>query len=142
MNTYTIETIEAGMTASFTQTVTAEWFEHFLAISGDDNPLHTDEAFATERGYRDRVLYGLCTAALYSCLAGVYLPGKYCLLQQCDVSFVKPVFAGDVLTVSGSVQEVDERFARVKIKAEIRNAEGEKVSRATLYCGFLKEGTK
>ncbi|MBR5969860.1 MAG: MaoC family dehydratase [Lachnospiraceae bacterium] len=142
MNTYTIESIETGMTASFTQTVTAEWFEHFLAVSGDDNPLHTDAAFAKEQGYRDRVLYGLCTAALYSRLAGVYLPGRYCLLQQCDVSFVKPVFAGDVLTVSGTVQEKDERFARVKIKAEIRNAEGKKVSRATLYCGFLHAETE
>ena len=142
MNTYTIESIETGMTASFTQAVTEEWFDHFRAISGDDNPLHTDTSFAADCGYRDRVLYGLCTAALYSRLAGVYLPGKYCLLQQCDVSFVKPVFADDVLTVSGSVQEKDERFARVKIKAEIRNGEGEKVSRATLHCGFLQERTE
>ena len=139
MNAYTFTDIKEGMTASFTATVTEEWFDHFLAVSGDDNPLHKDAAFAGERGYKDRVLYGMCTAALYSRLAGVYLPGKYCLLQECDVSFVKPVFAGDVLTVTGTVKEADERFRRIKVRADIRNAAGEKVSRATLLCGFTKD---
>ena len=139
MNAYTLSDIEEGMTASFTTTVTEEWFDHFLAVSGDDNPLHTDAAFAAECGYEGRVLYGMCTAALYSRLAGAYLPGKYCLLQECEASFVKPVFAGDVLTVTGTVKEVDERFSRIRLRADIRNQKGEKVSRATLLCGFTKD---
>ena len=139
MNTYTIDTIQPGDTASFTRTVDEAWFAQFLAISGDDNPLHTDPDFAGARGFRGRVLYGMCTAALYSTLAGVYLPGKYCLLERCDAKFVKPVFAGDVLTVTGTVTEVDTRFGRIEIRADIRNGNGDKVSRAKLTAGFLDE---
>lgn len=139
MNTYTIDTIRTGDTASFTRTVDEAWFAQFLSISGDDNPLHTEASYAQAQGFRDRVLYGMCTAALYSTLCGVYLPGKYCLLERCDAKFVKPVFAGDVLTVTGTVTEVDTRFRRVEIKADIRNDRGEKVSRAKITAGFLDE---
>lgn len=139
MNTYTIDTIQTGDSASFTRTVDEAWFSQFCAISGDDNPLHTDVSFATAQGFGDRVLYGMCTAALYSTLAGVYLPGKYCLLERCDAKFVKPVFAGDVLTVTGTVTEVDTRFRRIEIRADIRNGNGDKVSRAKITAGFLDE---
>ena len=138
MNTYTIDTITTGTTATFTRTVDASFFDNFLAVSGDDNPLHTDEAYAKAQGFQGRVLYGMCTAALYSTLAGVYLPGKYCLLERVDSKFVRPVFAGDVLTVTGTVTEVDTRFKRIEIKADIRNGNGEKVSRAHLTCGILE----
>ena len=136
MNEHTIDTIHPGDTATFTRKADEAWFDLFRQITDDGNPLHTDTAFAHEQGFRDRVLYGMCTASLYSTLAGVYLPGKYCLLEQVDTKFVKPVYADDVLTVTGTVAEVDERFARVLIRAEIHNQHGEKVSRAKITAGF------
>ena len=137
MNTYTIDTIHVGDTASFTRKADEAWFDLFRQITDDGNPLHTEEAFAREQGFPGRVLYGMCTASLYSTLAGVYLPGTYCLLERVDAKFVKPVFADDVLTVSGTVTEVDERFHRIEIRAEIRNQNGEKVSRAKITAGFV-----
>ena len=137
MNTYTIDTIKTGDSATFTRKVDEAWFDLFRQITDDGNPLHTEEDYAHTKGFKDRVLYGMCTASLYSTLAGVYLPGKYCILERVDTKFVKPVYAGDVLTVSGTVTEVDERFARIEIKAEIRNQDGGKVSRAKITCGFL-----
>ena len=137
MNTYTIDTIKTGDSATFTRKVDEAWFDLFRQITDDGNPLHTEEDYAHAKGFKDRVLYGMCTASLYSTLAGVYLPGKYCILERVDTKFVKPVYAGDVLTVSGTVTEVDERFARIEIKAEIRNQDGGKVSRAKITCGFL-----
>ena len=137
MNEYTIETIKPGDSASFTRKADEAWFDMFRQITDDGNPLHVEEDFAHAQGFQDRVLYGMCTASLYSTLAGVYLPGKYCLLERVDAKFVKPVYVGDVLTVSGTVTEVDERFARIEVKAEIRNQNGEKVSRAKITAGFV-----
>lgn len=142
MNEYTIDTIHVGDSASFTRKADEAWFDLFRQITDDGNPLHVEENFAHAQGFKDRVLYGMCTASLYSTLAGVYLPGKYCLLERVDAKFVKPVYAGDVLTVSGTVTEVDERFARIEMKAEIRNQDGEKVSRAKITAGFVGEGSR
>ena len=87
--------------------------------------------------YRGRLVYGMLTASFYSRLVGVYLPGEKCLFRECDVQWPKPVYIGDTLTVTGKVSEIDERIHTVKIKAFIRNQNGEKVSRATLTVGVL-----
>lgn len=139
MNEYTIDTIREGDTAQFTRVMDEAFFAKFGEISGDDNPLHTDPLYAKSHGFPDRVMYGMCTASLYSTLAGVYLPGKNCLLLECDAKFVKPVYAGDTLTVTGIVQDIDRRANRISIKAAIRNQNDEKVSRAKIVAGFLQE---
>lgn len=88
-------------------------------------------------GYNDKLVYGMLTASFYSKLVGVYLPGEYCLFHECDVQWPKPVYIGDVLTVVGKVIEKNEQFRRIKIKAFIKNQNGDKVSRAVLTVGVL-----
>lgn len=46
-----------------------------------------------------------------------------------------PVYIGDILTVTGTVKEVDSQFRRIVIKAEMRNQDRVKVSRAKLMVG-------
>lgn len=124
--------------AEFSETVTSEMMQKFYEISGDDNPLHMDEAFAKEHGFNSRVVYGMLTASFYSRLAGVYLPGKYCLLHSVESSFKNPVFIGDTLTVTGYVKEKHEATRTLDIVATITNQNGKKVSKAKILAGFLK----
>lgn len=112
--------------------------EKFKAVSGDNNPLHTDENFAREKGFKSRVVYGMLTASLYSCLTGEYLPGRNCLLQSVHADFLSPVFIGDTLTVSGKITEKYDSVRQIIIKAVIRNQDGKKVSRAKIEAGVLK----
>ena len=100
--------------------------------------MHTDADYAKENGFKDALVYGLLTTSFYSTLAGVYLPGKHCLLQEVSAQFAKPVFVGDALTVSGKVAEVQETFRRIVIKARIVNQDGVTVNRATITAGVLK----
>lgn len=124
--------------AEFSVTVTTEMMQKFYEISGDDNPLHMDEEFARDKGFDSRVVYGMLTASFYSRLAGVYLPGKFCLLHSVESSFKNPVFIGDTLTVSGFVKEKHEATRTIDIAATIINQNGKKVSKAKILAGFLK----
>ncbi len=135
MNEYTISDITVGTKASFTEEITEQKLSLFLSLTGDNNPLHCDSEHAKQKGYKDRVVYGMLAASLYSTLAGVYLPGKHCLLQEVSTKFRKPVFVGDTLTVSGIVSHVSEAVGRITIKAETRNQNGEKVNSATIEAG-------
>lgn len=101
MNSYTLADISPGLTADFTLEVTAEKMALFYELTGDCSPIHMDEAYAQRRGYPGRVVYGMLGASLFSTLAGVYLPGEHCLLHGVECKFARPVFIGDVLTVSG-----------------------------------------
>ena len=139
MNHYMFEEIIENKTnAEFQVEITDKMMEYFYHISDDDNPMHMDSEYAKERGYKDRIVYGMLTASFYSKLVGVYLPGEYCLLQEVKTSFYNPVYVGDVLTVSGVVVEKNESVQRLVIKAKIVNQDGKRISKAEIKVGCLK----
>ncbi len=135
MNTYTWDQLSVGMKASFEATFTDEMAHEFARISGDVNPLHTDREYALAAGFRAPVLFGMLTSSLYSQLVGVYLPGKYALLEGIDLDFNSPVFAGDVLVVQGEIIFMSESFRRLEIKANIRKLDRKLVSKAIIRVG-------
>ena len=139
MNEYRITDISAGHQESFSVTVTEDTMAKFRAITGDINPLHVSDEFAKEKGFPQRVVYGMLTASLISTLGGVYLPGKYCLIQGVEVRFAKPVFIGDVLEVTGEAVKVDRDLRYLEIKVTIRNQRNEKVLRGLLKAGVMDE---
>lgn len=138
MKEYRFEDLSEGMSESFTVTITEKMVNDFLCDIDDTNPLHVDSDFAKEQGYKERVVYGMLTNAMLSKLVGVYLPGKYCLLQGVETKFLRPVYIGDTLTVTGTVDELHASVKRMSVKAVIVNQDGKKVCKAKVETGFLK----
>ncbi len=142
MNEYTLSDINVGMKVSFQKEITGEMENAFRELSGDVNPLHYDDDYAMEIGggkYPSHVTFGMLTASMYSTLAGVYMPGKYSLIHSFDeLKFLKPVFAGDVLTVSGEVFDKEEQLGLIRVSAEIRNQSGKCVSKAKMKILVLR----
>ncbi len=139
MNAFSYRELEIGHTESFSVQITEEQMDLFLRLSGDENPLHQDVWFARENGFASKVVYGMLTASFYSTLAGVHLPGRNCLLQEIGIKFTKPVFVGDVLTVSGRIEEKVDAYEILIIKAKITNQNNQPVSRAVMKVGVLHE---
>lgn len=138
MNEFKFEDIKLNMKEEFEVVVTEKMQNDFREISGDINPIHSDDNFAKEKGFKGKLVYGMLTASFFSKLVGVYLPGKNCLFQECkDIMFHNPVFIGDKLNVIGEVKEIDERFKRITIKAIIRNENNIKVASAKLIVGVI-----
>ena len=135
MNEYRYEDIETGHKESFTVSVTEDMMKSFCDMTGDINPLHSDEDYAKSKGHPGRVAYGMLTASLLSTLAGVYLPGRNSLIHEVKLKFAKPVYIGDTLTVEGVVEEKHDVYSLLVIKATIRNQNGDKVCRAKMQVG-------
>ena len=138
MNHYRLADLTPGVTESFTVTITEEMMAQFYAITGDNSPIHMDADYAAGRGYPGRAVYGMLGASFLSTLAGVYLPGEHCLLHGVDLKFAKPIFIGDTLTVTGVVDEVNDTFREITIKASIVNQDGKKVTRAVIRAGVAQ----
>lgn len=135
MNAYRWSELHTGLAHSFSVQITPEMMQEFLRLSGDNNPLHVDAAFAKESGFPGVVVYGMLTSALYSRMVGVYLPGRFCLLHGIQVDFSNPAFVGETLTVKAEIVHLNEAFRRIEIKASIEN--GEKViSKAKIRVGL------
>ena len=135
MNDYRFEDISQGQTERLTRRITGEMMEDFRALTGDENPLHTDAEAARERGFKDRVSYGMLTASFLSTLAGVYLPGRYSLIQSVEIKFAKPVYIGDELTVSGEITEKNDTYGLIFLKVTITEGSGKKVCRGKMQIG-------
>ena len=138
MKEYRFKDLVIGQAESFEYIVTEEKMKMFQGLTGDNNPLHTDSEYAFQHGFSNRVVYGMLSASLMSTLGGVYLPGRFCLIQQVECKFASPLYVGDVLTVKGTVKELNESVQQAVIKVEIRNQKSEKVVRGLLSVGFLE----
>jgi 3-hydroxybutyryl-CoA dehydratase len=139
MNNYKFEDIKIGLEESFRVKVDATKVEKFLEISEDINPLHTDIEYAKSKSFPGRVVYGMLTSSFYSTIVGVYLPGKYCILQSIDIQFLKPVFIDDTLKITGKVSYINEAYKQIEIKAVVTNQDNKKVSKATIRVGMIDE---
>ena len=138
MNHYTYEELEVGHLESFSYELNEEKMDLFKTITNDINPLHNDLEFAKEKGYSEKVVYGMLTTSILSTLAGVYLPGEKSLIHSVEINFTNPVFLSNCpLTVSGVITEKDDRFRVITIKYTITDIKGVKVSRGKVKVGFL-----
>ncbi len=137
MNSYTYDEIDIGTKESFTVKLTDEMLDRFREMTGDVNPLHNDGEYAVSKNYKGRVAYGMLTSSFLSTLAGVYLPGKYSLIQSVEIKFAQPVYPGDELCISGEVTEKNDTYRLIFLKVTIKNAEGKKVLRGKMQIQVL-----
>ena len=136
MTEYRWEDLHLGLKHAFSACFDEEMVQSFARLSGDVNPLHVDSQYALAAGFPEPVIFGMLTSALYSKLVGVYLPGKYALLQGIDIDFKAPCYAGERLDVEGEVIFLSDAFKRLELKATIRNEQHKLISRATIRVGF------
>lgn len=99
-------TLEVGDTGSFTKTITEADVVSFADVSGDHNPLHLDEEYASQTRFRHRIAHGILSAGLISAALANELPGLGTIFVELHVRFLKPVYLGDRLTAKLMVAEI------------------------------------
>ena len=118
------EQIEVGRHASFEHRITAEEVDRFAELSGDQSPLHMDDAYAAQTKYGRRLVHGLHVAALISRLCGMYIPGKRGLSLSQSFDYVNPAYIGDVLRVGVTVVQKHPASQTLTLKFEVMSEAG------------------
>lgn len=113
---YYLEDLTVGMSASTTATITAEMIDTFADITGDHNPIHVDEAYAKTTQFGGRIAHGALSASFISAVLGNELPGPGAIFVELNLRFRKPAMIGDEITAVATVDEINERTGRVKMK--------------------------
>jgi acyl dehydratase len=83
---------------------------NFAGVSGDFNPIHTDEEYAKETPFGRRVAHGLLVLAMLTGLrlrTGVFEGTLIAWLEIRRYRFLKPVFIGD--TIRGETEIAEKR---------------------------------
>ncbi|MBI2869774.1 MAG: MaoC family dehydratase [Chloroflexi bacterium] len=119
----TYQELNIGDRASLKKQITESDVFQFAAVSGDNNPLHLDEEYASRTRFQGRIAHGMLSASLISALIGTVLPGSGNIYVSQTLNFRAPVWFGDVIEAEVEVVEKMERF-RVRLRTVCRNQDG------------------
>jgi acyl dehydratase len=96
--------VTAGMRAQYRRVLLQADFDRFARLTGDDNPIHCDPAFAARSHFGATVAHGML---LYSCIAkglAELIPGPGAVQLEQTLMFPNPTFVGDPIEVSLAVE--------------------------------------
>lgn len=62
-----LDKIQIGMQESYTCIITEEQVVKFAELSGDKNPIHLDEQYASKSRYKKRLVHGLFLRIFFFC---------------------------------------------------------------------------
>lgn len=110
-----LEDLSVGQSAELVRTVREADIEAFAAVSGDNNPVHLDAAYAATTSFGERIAHGMLSAGYISAVIGTTLPGPGAIYMSQTLRFKRPVKIGDEVTARATITDIDEAKARVTL---------------------------
>jgi len=102
--------------------VSEEIYQGYIQIFQDKNPLHTDEAFATGKGFAGRVMHGNILNGFLSYFIGECLPTKHVIIHTQEIQYKNPVYLNDRLCLRTRVTGIFESVNAVEFKFEFHSS--------------------
>lgn len=113
--------INIGDKETLSHTITQGDMDKFVQLTGDDNKLHVDAAFAGKTQFKKQVVHGMLGASFISTIIGTKLPGDGALWFSQTLEFLLPVRLGDALMIQAEVVKKNDKEQIIELKTEIYN---------------------
>jgi 3-hydroxybutyryl-CoA dehydratase len=117
--------IKVGEMAELSKTITDEDVRAFAHLTGDHNPVHLDDRYASATRFKRRVAHGMLTASLISSVLANQLPGEGTIYLSQSLKFVAPVYLGDTVTARVTVTGIREDKPVATLETVCVNQRGE-----------------
>lgn len=112
----------------FTKTITEEDVELFARATGDNQPVHLDEAKAGKSRFKRRIAHGILTAGIISAALGTKVaPNHVVIYMGQTLQFLAPVYLGDTITAQLRVIGMNAPRGQVTFAATVTNQDGVQV---------------
>jgi 3-hydroxybutyryl-CoA dehydratase len=125
-----------GKSLSKTKTLSDLHTMCFGLLSLDFNPLHFNETLARRTRFEGRIVHGLHSASLFTGVLAELTP--WCVYLHQDMDFMAPVRHGDVLTATGTIEEIGPKGV-VQVALVCRNQNNVVVVRGRALVKQLQE---
>lgn len=113
---HTYESLEIGQTFSVERTLTADDVRQFADVTGDDNPIHIDDAYAATTRFGQPIVHGVLLLGIISKVLGRDFPGPGSVAVSLSARFLRPVPVGSTIRVEASVAEKIDRYRHVRLR--------------------------
>jgi 3-hydroxybutyryl-CoA dehydratase len=116
-----------GEKAQLSRVISEDDIRRMADITGDFNPVHMDEEFASRTRFKGRIAHGVFSAGLISAVLGTKLPGPGAVYLKQTLDFLYPVRAGDTLTAEVEVTSWRAEKRIITLKTRCSNQDGKEV---------------
>jgi len=133
-----MENLSVGQKATRSITLTTEHVKAYAEMTGDHNPLHFDEDFASKTKFKKLVVQGGLTTGLLHALVAMDMPGPGTVFLSQDWKFTAPVFIGDTITAEAEILSIHATKLVMQLKVAITRQNGETVLDGEAWCYTFK----
>lgn len=116
---YYFEDLEVGQSSSYAKTITDADIVLFAGVSGDTNPVHLDDEFASKSRFGHRIAHGMLSAAFISTVLGTKLPGPGAIYLKQNLKFMAPVKVGDTVVATATIDSLSPAKNRASMKTVV-----------------------
>ena len=109
----------------------------FISLFNDNNPLHTCEIFARERGFKTNVMHGNILNGFISHFIGECLPIKNVIIHSQEINYSKPVYLNDTLQLIVEIKEFFESVSTFELIFYFQNQNHIKVAKGKISIGLI-----
>jgi 3-hydroxybutyryl-CoA dehydratase len=117
--------------------VTDKIYEGFITLFEDRNPLHTDEVFAKEKGFKGKVMHGNMLNGFLSYFIGECLPVKNVIIHSQEIKYNNAVYLGDELVFRAAVSDIFESVNAVEFKFDFKKTDSTTVAKGKIQIGLI-----
>ena len=118
--------------------VTDKTYSGFIQLFKDENPLHTNEQFAKEKGFIGKVMHGNILNGFISYFIGECLPTKNVIIHSQEIQYKIPIYLNDKLKLEAKVMGIYESVNAVELKYNFTNSASKTVAKGKVQIGLLK----
>ena len=111
-----ITDFNVGMSAEITRSFNANDLRVFSKLSGDINPVHLDEKYASQTIFGSCIVHGALASSIFSTIFANTLPGPGCIYLKSESKFLKPIYLDEEVIFNVEVTDVLEEKKRLIFK--------------------------
>ncbi|MBN2218957.1 MAG: MaoC family dehydratase [Kosmotogaceae bacterium] len=115
-----------GQSFSTRRKISAEMVDSFANLTGDRNPVHTDEEFAVNSRFGRRIAHGMLSVGIISAILGNEFPGPGSIYMKQEVRFLKPIFLEEEVIITVEILEINVEKRRLSVRTTVEKNNGER----------------
>src|SRR3990172_4236067 len=93
--TYMAIRIENGFQYKYEFSFSDDDIIGFAKVSGDHNPIHLDEEYASKTIFKKRIIHGFLGGSVFSKVFGTIVPGEGTIYLSQSLKFMGPMYIGE-----------------------------------------------
>jgi len=136
---YRYNKITVGLKKRKKYVVLTRVYNGFLNTFKDRNPLHIQNAYARNKGYKAKVMHGAILNGFISHFVGTVFPGRNSLLHSVNISYKSPTYLHDKLQLKAKVIHKNNSFRVINLDVEIENLSTKMIAaKAQVQVGMIE----